>query len=406
MKHKTLHPLSRAGAVLMTSALLVSTPLTALTSMAAETDSTAVQTIISSGLTMSTDYPGISVKAGDSISFSLDFTNSGSGEMTTLSTSSLPDGFEGYFQGNGHTVSSVYVKNGENDSLLTYTVNIPETASDGEYKITLYAKGASKSASLTLTLNVSELDLGASTMTTDYEEQEGTSGTSFSFSSTINNNSTEDQSYAMSAEAPDGWNVTYTASDGSTSVSAIDVEGASSTNFTIKVAPAAGAEAGDYTIPIKATSASETLNLELKVTITGSYDLALTTQNETLSFDAKANKKTSVVLTLKNDGNIALTDINLSASAPTDWTVEFSESTIDSLDAGASKEVTAYVTPAQSAISGDYVVSMTAKAKESSVSSSFRVTVETQTVWGIVGIIIIAAIFACLYEVFKKFGRH
>ena len=263
-----------------------------------------------------------------------------------------------------------------------------------------------QTAALTLTLNVTELNLGASTMTTDYADQEGAVGTSFSFSSTLTNNSTEDQSYTMSADAPDGWTVTYTASDGSTSVSAIDVEGASSSTFTVKVTPADNVEAGEYVIPITAASANETLNMDLKVTITGKYSLSLATQNETLSFNAKANKKTSVVLQVKNEGNVDLTDINLTASTPTDWTVEFSESTIDSLEAGATKEVTAYVTPAQTAISGDYVVSMTASASETSNTSSFRVTVETQTVWGIVGVVIIVAIFACLYEVFRKFGRH
>lgn len=399
------NPLKRAGVALATSVLLFATPLTSFVSMAAQTD-TVTQTTVSSGFTMSTDYPGISVKAGSSVSFTIDFSNSGSGELTTLSTSSLPEGFEGYFQGNSHTVSQVYVQNGYNEGLLTYTVNVPDDASDGEYKITLYAKGSSKSASLTLTLNVSELNLGASTLTTDYEDQEGAVGTSFSFSSTLTNNSTEAQSYAMSAEAPDGWTVTYTASDGSTSVSAIDVDGASSSTFTIKVTPSDNVEAGEYVIPITAASANETLTMDLKVTITGKYSLSLMTQNETLSFDAKANKKTSVVLQVKNDGNVDLTDINLTASTPTDWTVEFSESTIDSLEAGATKEVTAYVTPAQTAISGDYVVSMTASASETSNSSSFRVTVETQTVWGIVGIVIIVAIFACLYEVFRKFGRH
>ena len=399
------NPLKRAGVALATSVLLFATPLTSFVSMAAQTD-TVTQTTVSSGFTMSTDYPGISVKAGSSVSFTIDFSNSGSGELTTLSTSSLPEGFEGYFQGNSHTVSQVYVQNGYNEGLLTYTVNVPDDASDGEYKITLYAKGSSKSASLTLTLNVSELNLGASTLTTDYEDQEGAVGTSFSFSSTLTNNSTEAQSYAMSAEAPDGWTVTYTASDGSTSVSAIDVDGASSSTFTIKVTPSDNVEAGEYVIPITAASANETLTMDLKVTITGKYSLSLMTQNETLSFDAKANKKTSVVLQVKNDGNVDLTDINLTASTPTDWTVEFSESTIDSLEAGATKEVTAYVTPAQTAISGDYVVSMTASASETSNSSSFRVTVETQTVWGIVGVVIIVAIFACLYEVFRKFGRH
>ncbi len=399
------NPLKRTGVALATSVLLLAAPLTPFVSMAAES-STVTQTAVASGFVMSTDYPGISVKAGNSVSFSIDFSNSGSGELTSLSTSALPEGFEGYFQGSSHTVSEAYVQNGYTEGLLTYVVNIPDDASDGEYKITLYAKGASKSASLTLTLNVAELNLGASTLTTDYEDQEGASGTSFSFSSTLTNNSTEEQSYAMSADAPDGWTVTYTASDGSTSVSAIDVDGASSSDFTIKVSPADNAEAGEYVIPITASSANETLNLELKVTITGKYSLSLLTQNETLSFDAKANKKTSVVLQVKNDGNVDLSDINLTASTPTDWTVEFSESTIDSLAAGATKEVTAYVTPAQTAISGDYVVSMTASASETSNSSSFRVTVETQTVWGIVGIVIIAAIFACLYEVFRKFGRH
>lgn len=406
MTSNTCNPFKRAGVAIATSALLLATPLTSFVSMAAETDTAVTQTVISSGLTMSTDYPGISVKAGSSVSFSLDFANSGTGEAVELSSSKLPDGFEGYFQGNSHTVSSTYVQNGLNDGLVTYNVTVPEDAKDGDYAITLYAKGSSKSASITLNLNVTELNLGASTMETDYEDQEGAVGTSFSFSSTLTNNSTEDQSYAMSADAPDGWTVTYTASDGSTSVSAIDVEGASSSSFTVKVTPSENVDAGEYVIPITATSANETLTMDLKVTITGKYAISMTTQNETLSFTAKTNKKTSVVLEVKNDGNVDLTDINLTASAPTDWTVEFSESTIDSLEAGATKEVTAYVTPAQTAISGDYVVTMKAAASETSNSSSFRVTVETQTVWGIVGVIIILAIFACLYEVFRKFGRH
>ena len=99
MKSKSLKPLTRAGVAVVTSALLMAAPLASFPSMAAENDAAAVQTILASGLTMSTSYPGISVKAGDSISFSLDFTNSGAGEMAELSASSLPDGFEGYFHG-------------------------------------------------------------------------------------------------------------------------------------------------------------------------------------------------------------------------------------------------------------------------------------------------------------------
>lgn len=398
----------RTGAAFITSALLAVTPvMTAFPSMAAEDTGTAVQSVIASGLHMSTDYPGISAQAGDSISFDLDFTNSGSGEQVELSDSGLPDGFEGYFQGNGHQVSSVYVKNGESDSLVTYNITIPETAQDGDYKITLKADGTSHSSTLTIDLTVSELNLGASTLTTKYNNQSGAAGSTISYDTTLQNNSVDAQTFNFSADAPEGWSVTYKESSGSSNVTSVNVDGASSTTVTVTVQAPDDAEATDYTIPIHArTENGDDLELDLNVTITGSYDLSFTTQNQTLSFNAKANTRNTVVMELTNNGNAPLTNINLTSSAPTDWTVEFSESTIDSLAAGASKEVTAYVTPAESAISGDYSVTMTATAEETSTSNAFRVTVETQTVWGIVGVVIIVAILGCLVAVFRKFGRH
>ena len=63
------------------------------------------------GLQMSTGYPGMTVNAGDDLSFSLDFSNTtGAGMAVSLETVSLPEGWEGYFTGNGSEVSQVYVK--------------------------------------------------------------------------------------------------------------------------------------------------------------------------------------------------------------------------------------------------------------------------------------------------------
>ena len=407
MKKNILMPMTKAGTALVTAAMLLSTPAASLMSMAAEGDEETTTTVVSSsGITMSTEFPGVAIEAGDSLSFDLDFTNAGSGELLTLSTSDLPDGFEGYFQGDGNSVSSVYVKSGETDDLLTYIVTIPETAEDGTYDITLYAEGSSKSASLTLSITVSEIDLGASTFTTDYVDQEGESGSSFTFDSTLTNNSIADQTFDITSDAPDGWYVTFTADDGSTRVTSVDVSGLSSEDITISVTAPEGADAGTYSIPVTVSSDTETMNLGLSVTLTGSYGISLTTQNSTVSFDVKTNTETSVVLEVTNTGNMELTDINLTASTPTDWEVDFSETTIESLGAGETRQITAYVTPADTAISGDYVISMTAEAEETSYTVSFRVTAETQTVWGIVGILVIVAILACLAWVFKKFGRH
>ena len=66
------------------------------------------------GLELYTDYPGISVKAGDSQSISMYVSNdSGSAVEASLSILSMPEGWTGYFSGNGSQISRVHVQNGE-----------------------------------------------------------------------------------------------------------------------------------------------------------------------------------------------------------------------------------------------------------------------------------------------------
>ena len=78
------------------------------------------------GLQMSTGYPGMSVTAGDELTFSLDFSNTtGAGMSVSLETVSLPEGWKGYFTGNGSEVSQVYVKSGDNDGKAVYNLTIP-----------------------------------------------------------------------------------------------------------------------------------------------------------------------------------------------------------------------------------------------------------------------------------------
>ena len=181
---------------------------------------------------------------------------------------------------------------------------------------------------------------------------------------------------------------------------------ASSPGLTVEVTPPENVEAGDYTIPISAASASDTLETELTVTITGTYALELSTPSGLLSFDAHANKESDVTLSITNNSNVDLQNITLTSSAPTDWTVTFDESSIDVLEAGATQEITAHVTPGDSAMTGDYVTTITASCSEASDSADFRVSVKTDTVWGIVAIVIILALVAGVGAVFKKYGRR
>lgn len=373
----------------------------------AMTLSMSVTASAAGGLEMSTDYPGLTVKAGDELDFSLDFYNgSGSGVNAALSIASIPQGWEGYFEGDGSEISHVYVKNGDNSSAAEFHVTVPAETVQGTYTITLQAAGGGMTSSMTLTLSVREEELGSSALTTQYAEQEGSAGSSFSFSTTVQNNTPKEQSYSFSSNPPAGWTVTFKPSGEDTQVAAIDVDARGSQAMDVTVTPPGGVEAGEYTIPISAISASETLTGELTVVITGSYKVELSTPSGLLSFDATANKQTDVTLSITNNGNVDLQNVNLTSSAPSGWTVEFSESSISVLESGATKEVTAYVTPSDDAMSGDYSLTISVKNSESSDSAEFRVTVKTETLWGVVGILLIAAAACCLGYVFRKYGRR
>jgi len=355
-------------------------------------------------LIMSTEFPSKAAVAGDTLDYSIDFENAGGSTVADLVVSALPEGWAADFLGDGDSVGSIYLKSGNTTNAVTLRVSIPADAATGLYEVAATATGANGSSTLKLKLAIEEQTVGSSGLVIEYGDQEGSTGTTFSYSTTIQNNTSEEQTYSLNATVKSGWTVAFTA-DG-TQVSAVTVPARSSQNLVVKITPAADTDAGEYTIPFHAISSSEDLSGEFSLTITGTYTMTLSTPSGLLSFDATANKASAVTLSLTNTGNVPLQNINLTSSAPTGWTVEYSESTVDMLDAGATKEITAYVTPAKDALSGDYVTMLAAQNSDTSASATFRVTVKTETKWGIIGALIIVVVLAGLGFCFKKFGRR
>ena len=358
------------------------------------------------GFDFYTDNPGIHVTAGDSVSFSLHLAGSNAaGSDVSLSVVSMPEGFTGFFKSGSYEVSKVHAGGDGEDTIATFQTTVPTDVADGVYEIVLRAVSeAGVQDDLTITLTVSGLESGESNFHVEYPDQEGVTGTSFSYSTTIANNTLNTQNYNFSSNAPAGWTVAFTSN--STQVSSLEVESGSSASVSITVTPPEKTEAGDYTIDCAATSAKEQLSTALNVKILGTYDMELSTTDGRLSFDAFANKESDVTLKLTNSGNITLENISLTASAPSGWEVTFDTSVIDTLEAGASKEVVAHVTPGKDSLTGDYVTIMNASCDNQSAQAQFRVTVKTQTGWGIFAVIIIIAVAGGLYVIMKKYGRR
>ena len=140
--------------------------------------------------------------------------------------------------------------------------------------------------------------------------------------------------------------------------------------------------------------------------ITGTYGIEVSTTNGMLSCDAYASKPTTFTLTVTNTGNAPLNNVSVRSGVPDGWDIILSQTTIDNLPVGATENITVTMTPAENALSGDYMVTIEARTGDAKHSVEFRTTVKTETVWGFTGIALIAAALLGLWFVFHKFGRR
>ena len=398
MKHKSIRTLSRMAALALALTLLASC------AMAESLDTApAAEPYIE----LSTQYPALTVKAGDSLTFDLDLDNySGVSQDITLSVAEIPEGWEGTFSVGSNQVSVVHVKNQATNSEVSFAVDVPLETADGEYIIRLAARGEDFADEMEIALTVSAEEIGESSFTAEYPSQEGDATTDFTFSATLINNTLSTQNYSFTSNAPSGWQVSFQPSGESTSVAALDVEARTTQAMDISVTPPENVEAGTYEIPVTATSVNESMPITLSVTITGSYGLTLSTPSGRLSLDAYANQESAVQLSLTNTGNSDLTNVNLTSSAPTGWTVRFANETIDIIEAGATVETTMYITPGEDAMSGDYATTVTARNSDANDSVDFRITVKTETIWGLTGIGVILVLAVVIGIVMRKYGRR
>ncbi len=244
------------------------------------------------GLDIHTDYPGMTVKAGDSLTFNLGLDNSGAACDASLSVVSMPEGWEGYISGSGSRISQIHVPNGTSTATATFQVDVPAETADGTYEVVLEAKANDAVYdTLTLSLDVSQLEVSQGDFSSEYPEQEGMPGTTFSFNATLVNNSAATQSYSLSAESPDGWQVAFQPSGQTTQVASLELEPAASQGMTITVTPPNNNVSFD-TPTIDVIEAGTTVEVTAHVTpsaqaLTGDYVMTINADSSEVSDSAE-----------------------------------------------------------------------------------------------------------------------
>jgi uncharacterized membrane protein len=268
-------------------------------------------------------------------------------------------------------------------------VTVPADATAGTQHITVKGTTSSgSSASLGVDVRVSPNAAGEVKLTTGTPQLKGASDASFSFTLTLANDTPQDLPFSATATGPDGW--TITAEIGSQAQAASVVVTAGSTS----------------TIAVDVTSGNQKAHVDLSVTITGSYNLALSTVNQQLNMNATAGSASDITLSLTNSGTADVTGAAMSDSAPTGWKVTFDTPTVDVPAGGQAVQVVAHVTPSSDAIAGDYITTFKATAPVANASADIRVTVQTSALWGAIGIGLIALVLIGLWSIFRRYGRR
>ncbi len=355
-------------------------------------------------LSLTTPYPAISVSPGATANFSISVSTAAA-QRVALAVDGAPADWSATLRGGGFAVDAVLTEAGK-PAEVRLDVTIPDAAAAGTTRLTVRATSGTLRAELPLDIRVS-IDAGGDvTLTTDFPNLRGPSSTRFTFNLTLRNDTAEDLTYAATSIGPTGWDVQATLTGQAQAASAIVQAGATSA-ISVTVQPPQAVAAGTYPITVDVAAGSRSVSSELVVEITGTNSVSLNTPDQRLSTRGSAGETIEQQLVIENTGTAPLEVMTLSATTPSDWTVEFDPSeTIDAIAAGASATVTARIVPSTDAIAGDYVVSFRASNDLADASREIRVTVETSPFFGIVGVALIVAVFGGLWWVFQRYGRR
>jgi uncharacterized membrane protein len=354
-------------------------------------------------LTLFTRYPAQEVAIGESLSFPL-ILRAGAAQVARLNLEDLPEGWMATLRGDGRVIQSAYVLPGE-DTEVDLRIEPPAGTTAGDYSLTVVAAGDGERSELPLTIVVQEQLPPSLRFDVDLPSVRGAPDSTFRFNTTLRNEGDSDVSVNLLSEAPAGWVVAF--SSGGQDVTSLPVTANGSESIAVEVEAPEGVELGSFPIYVRAEGDDLSAETTLTAEVVGQPEVALTTPDGRLSGQASINSSTSYTLLVRNTGSAPARRITMSATPPSGWQVEFQPATIDELASGADMEVTASLRPAEQAVAGDYVVSFSARPEEgSSASADFRVTVVTSTLWGIIGIALIAVAVGVVGLAVTRFGRR
>ncbi|MFZ5808350.1 MAG: NEW3 domain-containing protein [Chloroflexota bacterium] len=355
-------------------------------------------------LTMFTNYPSQVVGLGETVTIEAFLRGGKAPQVVQLEAVDVPTGWTVTFRGDGKIVKSAFVEP-DADSTVDIRIEPPKDEKSGTYTFLVRAKGESEQSELKIELTVQEKTPPSITLDSDLPTLRGSPTTTFRYDVTLKNEGSDELSVNLSAEAPASFQVKFRLSG--QEVTSLPLPSKDVKRLSIEAQPIADISAGTYPIKIIAEGAEARAELDLAAEVTGQAEISVTAPDGRLSGQAYAGRDSTLKVIVRNNGSAPARGIELSSSEPSGWSVTFEPTKIEEVPAGQQVEVTAHIRPSEKAVAGDYVINISARPADGATKSAeFRITVLTSTLWGVVGIILIAIAVGVVALAVMRFGRR
>jgi len=359
----------------------------------------------SQGLTIFTRYPVQMAEPDETVTLSLTLSSSGlRPQVVHLDVPDIPEGWTATFRGGGRIVQAVYVAP-DNTASVDLRLEPPKGVSSGTYRFVVVARSEQTETEFPIELTVKEKLPPKLKFDVELPTIQGTPSSTFRYDAKLKNEGDEDLTVNLSADAPADFRVTFKLTG--KEVTSLPLKANESKRLDIEAKPFQEISADAYPITVRAQGSDVQATVELTAMVTGQPKVSVTAPDGRLSGNAYAGRETPIKIVVRDTGSAPARNVKLSASQPSGWSVEFDPEEIAEILPNEQVEATAKIKPADKAVAGDYMVTIRARPEDaSSESVEFRITVLTSTLWGVVGLGLIAVAVVVVGLAVVRFGRR
>jgi uncharacterized membrane protein len=249
-------------------------------------------------------------------------------------------------------------------------------------------------------------------MSTEFPKIEAIATGSFVFNVQVEYKGQKDRVFDLNVTAPAGWDAYVSPQYDSTRISSVSLESSyTSTSKNLKVTANPPAwplpDPGEYKITFQAENEDVVGEIDLYAKIIAKYVLTAAPANQIYNTKATAGRDNIFSIIVTNTGSADIDNIAFSSDKPDGWEITFKPDKIDALKIVDPKSIDVDIKPPPKTVAGDYMITLRISGKQATANNmDVRVTVETPTIWGWLGVGIIVVVVIGLAVIFMRFGRR